>query len=262
MNVPPAADVANINGKSVLSYCFVGGDSSFTLQRRYLPFLLKAVYRARSWIDQWKAEHSSGHDAVKHWREYLGGPRDRNRVAFYTRVINGSPLEGFEEILDDYNYSRMTDNRFKGSQMNIYNFRSSQCLTQSIALALTEDVASELDADGPFIIFYFDAAHNLTTGRAAVDVNGGSQQTAYYHLCKALTYWLRHRLLRCSFRLIRGCGSAFPAVATSGRIAVPMFSAAPKFEVDGVLSDKMPDLIVAILVSWIQPGCGGIGKDD
>ncbi|KAG6915651.1 hypothetical protein DXG01_010615 [Tephrocybe rancida] len=167
----PAGDTGK--ERSLLDYFAVNPKlhSAFKLQRRHLLFLLKAVDCAGEWIDSWRAQNPNHlpEEVAKNWREYLGNPGDPNRLAFYTRTMDDSPLKGFEKILDEED--KEDDDTVAGK-----------------ADTLMKLVAGKLGSDNPLILFYFDEAHNLTNGAVTTEKTGGSPRTAYQCLCKAFTY--------------------------------------------------------------------------
>ncbi|KAG6917765.1 hypothetical protein DXG01_001170 [Tephrocybe rancida] len=168
----PAGDVMIMrNGTGLLGFFDVGGEQTmWTLQRRFLLFLLKTIYAAGEWIDEWKADNPSVdlEEAAQHWREYLGKPRGHDRVEFFNKASDGTPMKDFNILEADE------------EDVQVYTRR------------LVKDVAEKLTGKGvtqaqlPLILFYFDEAHNLTGEKMTVE--GTAQQTAYQCLCKAFTY--------------------------------------------------------------------------
>ncbi|KAF7775689.1 hypothetical protein Agabi119p4_4082 [Agaricus bisporus var. burnettii] len=167
----PLGDTAN--GKALLDFFCKHGHfmSALHAQLSYLLFLLKVLVIADKWIDDYKKSGHPMENIAAEWRKHLSAPRTIHRNEMYDHATDPSPLEGFEDILDE-----------------TIPFIDLQARVRSLVSAIAEKIKPTTDGD-PRILFYFDEAQHLT----AFTVTREEEEprwTAYQCLCKAFTYML------------------------------------------------------------------------
>ena len=62
---------------------------------------MKIIAFVSDWIDEKKESGLKIEYLAAEWRRYLGHSRSKERRNLYTQAIDPSPLEGFEDILDE-----------------------------------------------------------------------------------------------------------------------------------------------------------------
>ncbi|KAG6829942.1 hypothetical protein H0H92_002846 [Tricholoma furcatifolium] len=140
----------------------VARNSASIVQRKYY------LQYAQEWLE--KEKSNSLEDTILRWRQYVAD----DRIKFHTDASK-SQLDSSEFELDSQNLLVMR------------NIQSKSTYTKNI-VKLLEARSKTNDSQKPYILFYFDEAHNLSMEKTS-EADGSMSRTAYQCLCKAFSYF-------------------------------------------------------------------------